>query len=369
MSKLINSLCVLISASVIAYTPLAYSAEKTKETQSSSAKKPAAKPKKTAASPPKKALKTTASNKKTTKTSSAKNTKAKQSKVTYTSRKSNVSKLAIANARQDVQVTRTIAARMDANNPGVQSSGVLVLNQQSGEVLYEKNADSIIPIASITKLMTAMVVLDAHLPLNELISITEADIDTLKNTSSRLSVGTTLTRGEMLLLALMSSENRAASTLSHHFPGGKDAFIRKMNEKAQQLGMRNSRFYDSTGLNPSNVSSARELGLMVKAAQRYPEIHQFSTSSEYSFASNKNGSMLTFRNTNPLVKDSDWDIGVSKTGFINEAGRCIVMQAMINGKPVIIVLMDSSGKYTRIGDAQRIRKWMETSPLAKLRAG
>ncbi|QZA80009.1 D-alanyl-D-alanine endopeptidase [Deefgea piscis] len=366
MSKLINSLCVLISASVIAYTPLAYSAEKTKETPSSSAKKTT---KKATTSAQKKPSKTTASKKKTTKTSSAKTNKTNKSKVTYTSRKSNVSKLAIANARQDVQVTRTIAARMDADNPGVQSSGVLVLNQQSGEVLYEKNADSIIPIASITKLMTAMVVLDARLPLNELISITEADIDTLKNTSSRLSVGTTLTRGEMLLLALMSSENRAASTLSHHFPGGKDAFIRKMNEKAQQLGMRNSRFYDSTGLNPSNVSSARELGLMVKAAQRYPEIHQFSTSSEYTFASNKNGSMMTFRNTNPLVKDSDWDIGVSKTGFINEAGRCIVMQAMINGKPVVIVLMDSNGKYTRIGDAQRIRKWIETSPLAKLRAG
>ncbi|WP_203564227.1 serine hydrolase [Deefgea sp. CFH1-16] len=310
MSKLINSLCVLISASVIAYTPLAYSAEKTKENPSSSAKKTT---KKTTTSTQKKPSKTTASHKKTTKINSAKSNK---TKVTYTSRKSNVSKLAIANARQDVQVTRTIAARMDADNPGVQSSGVLVLNQQSGEVLYEKNADSIIPIASITKLMTAMVVLDAHLPLNELISITEADIDTLKNTSSRLSVGTTLTRGEMLLLALMSSENRAASTLSHHFPGGKEAFIRKMNEKAQQLGMRNSRFYDSTGLTPNNVSSARELALMVKAAQRYPEIHQFSTSSEYTFASNKNGSMLTFRNTNPLVKDSDWDIGVSKTGLL-----------------------------------------------------
>ncbi|MGL6041683.1 MAG: D-alanyl-D-alanine endopeptidase, partial [Deefgea sp.] len=290
-------------------------------------------------------------------------------KVTYTSRNRNISKAAIADARKEVQVTRAVAARLDPSNPGLQSSGVLILNEQSGEVLYEKNADNIIPIASITKLMTAMVVLDSRLPLNELISITDADVDSLKNTSSRLQVGTTLTRGEMLLLALMSSENRAASALGHHYPGGKDAFLRKMNEKAAQLGMRNSRFYDSTGLTPNNVSTPRELALMVKAAQRYPEIHQFSTSSEYTFASNMRGNLLTYRNTNPLVKDTDWDIGVSKTGFINEAGRCIVMQANINNKPVVMILMDSDGKYTRIGDVQRVRKWIEMNHVAKLRAG
>ena len=362
MSKLINSLCILISASVIAYTPLSFAATSTKESKSTSSAKTTSSQKKASKTKSKKP-----NNSKTSLASSKKKTT--KSKVTYTSRSKNISSAAIADARKDVQVTRTVAARIDPNNPGLQSSGILIQNAQNGEVLFEKNADNVIPIASITKLMTAMVVLDAHLPLNELISITEADVDSLKNTSSRLSVGTTLTRGEMLLLALMSSENRAASALSHHYPGGKEAFLRKMNEKAAQLGMRNSRFYDSTGLTPNNVSTPRELALMVKAAQRYPEIHQFSTSSEYTFASNMRGNMLTFRNTNPLVKDADWDIGVSKTGFINEAGRCIVMQSIINKKPVVIILMDSNGKYTRIGDVQRVRKWLESNQFAKLRAG
>jgi len=362
MSKLINSLCMLISASVIAYTPLSFAASSSKENKSTSSAKKSSNKKSTATAKSK-----NTSNSKTANTT--KNNTSKTSKVTYTSRNKNITKAAIADARKDVQVTRAVAARIDPDNPGLQSTGVLILNEQNSEVLYEKNADNIIPIASITKLMTAMVVLDARLPLNELISITDADVDSLKNTSSRLQVGTTLTRGEMLLLALMSSENRAASALGHHFPGGKDAFLRKMNEKAAQLGMRNTRFYDSTGLTPQNVSTPRELALMVKAAQRYPEIHQFSTSSEYSFASNMRGNILTYRNTNPLVKDTDWDIGISKTGFINEAGRCIVMQATINNKPVVIVLMDSNGKYTRIGDVQRVRKWIESNQFAKLRAG
>lgn len=362
MSKLINSLCMLISASVIAYAPLSFAAANSKESKSTNSKQATASKKKASQN------KTNTAAKSKTATTLSKKTTPK-TKITYTTRKSSISNAAIADARKEVQVTRTIAARIDPNNPGLQSAGILILNEQSGEVLFEKNADNIIPIASITKLMTAMVVLDAHLPLNELISISDADVDSLKNTSSRLSVGTTLTRGEMLLLALMSSENRAASALSHHYPGGREAFIRKMNEKALQLGMRNSRFYDSTGLTPHNVSSPRELALMVKAAQRYPEIHQFSTSSEYTFSSNMRGNMLTFRNTNPLVKDADWDIGVSKTGFINEAGRCIVMQATINNTPVVMVLMDSNGKYTRIGDVQRVRKWIESNPMAKLRAG
>ncbi|MDW5415211.1 MULTISPECIES: D-alanyl-D-alanine endopeptidase [unclassified Iodobacter] len=255
------------------------------------------------------------------------------------------------------------------DNPGVQSTGVLVLNEQSGEIMFEKNADAVTPIASITKLMTAMVTLDAQLPLNELLTISQADIDTLKNTSSRLTVGTTLTRGELLLLALMASENRAAAALARTFPAGQATFIRKMNEKAQSLGMRTSRFYDSTGLTPNNVSTPRELALMVKAAHRYPEIHDFTTSSEYSFVSNQTGRNLAFHNTNPLVKAEDWTIGVSKTGFINEAGRCLVMQATINGTPVVIVLLDSNGKYTRIGDAQRVRKWIETTSASKSRAG
>ena len=280
----------------------------------------------------------------------------------------NVAKRAIASARRDVRLARTSAIPSTLEHPGVQSAGVLVINQKTGEVIYEKNADTITPIASITKLMTAMVVLDAKLPLNELISISEEDLDTLKGTGSRLAPGTTLTRGEMLLLALMSSENRAASALSRHYPGGHDAFIRAMNVKAASLGMYHSKFFDSTGLNPRNVSNARELAMMVQAARRYPEIREFSTSSEYTLTSNL-GKQLTFRNTNPLVRDEQWEIGLSKTGFISEAGRCLVMQAKIDGTPVVMVLMDSNGKYTRVGDAQRVRKWMETSPLAKLRAG
>lgn len=280
-----------------------------------------------------------------------------------------VSSRAIANARRDVRIARTSARPTTLEHPGVQSAGALVINQLTGEVIYEKNADAITPIASITKLMTAMVVLDAKLPLNELLPISEEDVDKLKGTSSRLSPGVTLTRGEMLLLALMSSENRAASALSRHYPGGRDAFVAAMNAKAASLGMARSRFYDSSGLNPNNVSTARELAQMVKAAREYPEIHQFSTSSEYSLTSSRNGRTLAFHNTNPLVKNDNWEIGLSKTGYINEAGHCIVMQAKINDTPVVMVLMDSTGKYTRIGDAQRVRRWLETSPVAKLRAG
>ncbi|NHQ87756.1 peptidase S11 [Iodobacter sp. HSC-16F04] len=303
-----------------------------------------------------------ASKKSNTKTSNKSESVAKQGNKHVTSR-------AIANARKDVSISRALALSTTLDNPGVQSAGVLVLNEQNGEIMYEKNADSLTPIASITKLMTAMVTLDAQLPLNELLTISQADVDTLKNTSSRLTVGTTLTRGELLLLALMASENRAASALARTFPAGQAVFIRKMNEKALSLGMKNSRFYDSTGLTPNNVSTPRELALMVKAAHRYPEIHDFTTSSEYSFISNQSGRNMAFHNTNPLVKEVDWNIGVSKTGFINEAGRCLVMQATINGTPVVIVLLDSNGKYTRIGDAQRVRKWIETTSLSKSRAG
>lgn len=289
-------------------------------------------------------------------------------KVVRKSGKKNVARRAIANARSNIQLSRASARPMLLEHPGLQSAGALIINQLSGDVIYEKNADTITPMASITKLMTAMVVLDANLPLNELISISSEDFDTLKGTSSRLAAGTTLTRGEMLLLALMSSENRAASALSRHYPGGHGAFIRAMNQKAASLGMSHSKFFDATGLNPGNVSTARELALMVKAARAYPEIQQFSTSTEYHLTTPR-GQVLTFRNTNPLVKSDDWEIGLSKTGYISEAGRCLVMQTKINGAPVIMVLMDSDGKYTRIGDAQRVRKWMETSPAAKLHAG
>jgi serine-type D-Ala-D-Ala endopeptidase (penicillin-binding protein 7) len=349
----IFSCCTLVAALGLTAPAIAAANTDHKTVTKSSAKKSTPQASKAKAS---KTNKVAAKNKSAKKTASKSNSK-------------HISSRAIANARKDVSVSRALAMSTTLDNPGVQSVGVLVLNEQNGEIMYEKNADTLTPIASITKLMTAMVTLDAQLPLNELLTISQADIDTLKNTTSRLTVGTTLTRGELLLLALMASENRAASALARTFPAGQAVFIRKMNEKAQSLGMRNSRFYDSTGLTPNNVSTPRELALMVKAAHRYPEIHDFTTSSEYSFVSNQSGRSLAFHNTNPLVKEVDWNIGLSKTGFINEAGRCLVMQATINGTPVVIVLLDSNGRYTRIGDAQRVRKWIETTSVSKSRAG
>ena len=311
----------------------------------------------------------TVSSQKTGKTakSSAKKTPPKAAK--KSANRQQIKKNAIANARKSVHVTRVIARPITLESPGLSSSAALIMHERTGEVLYQKNPDELAPIASITKLMTAMVVLDAQLPLNELLTISQEDVDTLKNTSSRLAIGTTLTRGELLLLSLMSSENRAASALSRHFPGGRDQFIRKMNEKATSIGMPRSRFFDATGLTPNNVSTPRELAILVKTAHEYPEIHQFSTSSEYNFVSNLNGRTQSFHNTNPLVNSQAWEIGLSKTGYINEAGRCLVMQATINDAPVVMVLLDSNGKYTRVGDAQRIRKWLETTSAHNSRAG
>ncbi|XZG71620.1 D-alanyl-D-alanine endopeptidase [Chitinibacteraceae bacterium HSL-7] len=280
-----------------------------------------------------------------------------------TTQQTNVAGKATRDARSQVNASH---ANVMQSVPGVQSSGVLVLNESNGEVIYQKNADTVAPIASITKLMTAMVVLDAAQPMNELLTVEHDDVDTLKNTTSRLAVGTRLTRAEMLLLALMSSENRAASALSRHYPGGRSAFVARMNAKARQIGMTSTVFFDATGLTPSNVSTARDLARMVSAARHYPEIHHFSTASEYAFTSNLSGREMQFRNTNPLVRDENWTIGVSKTGYINEAGRCLVMQALISETPVVMVLLDSQGKQTRIGDANRVRKWLENNPYAKL---
>jgi D-alanyl-D-alanine endopeptidase (penicillin-binding protein 7) len=283
-------------------------------------------------------------------------------------RKEIVSK-AIAQARSRAKVRQVSAIGSTLYSPGIQSAGALVINEHSGQVIYEKNASHIVPIASITKVMTAMVVLDAHLPMNELLTITEEDIDRVKKTNSRLTIGTKLTRAEMLLLALMSSENRASSALSRAYPGGQSAFVQAMNHKAQTLGMKHTHFNDATGLNSGNVSTAHDLSLMVSAAHRYPEIHQFSTSMQYAFVSNVSGNELVFRNTNPLTRHNDWHIGMSKTGYISEAGKCLVMQALINNAPVVIVLLASSGKHTRVLDAQRIKRWMEADPQALLNAG
>lgn len=255
----------------------------------------------------------------------------------------------------------------DTHLPGdlrLASSKALIVNQSTGETLYAKSTNVATPIASITKLMTAMVMLDMHLPMDEMLTVADADVDTLKNTTSRLRVGTTLSRQEMLQLALMSSENRAASVLARTTPVGVAAFVAAMNRKAQELGMSNSHFADPTGLNSENVSTAEDLVKMVKAAYQYDAIRQSSTSQAYQVPIPGVRSLVEFRNTNLLVRQGEWDIGLSKTGYISEAGRCLVMQAKIAAQPLIIVLLDSYGKNTRIGDAQRIRKWIESARTA-----
>jgi len=249
----------------------------------------------------------------------------------------------------------------DAQHLALQSSAVLVQDQATGAVLFEKNSNSVLPIASITKLMTAMVSLDAQPNLSEMLTIGDEDVDLLKGTRSRLKVGTQLSREEMMRLALMSSENRAASALSRHYPGGRPAFIRAMNLKAKSIGLNDTRFEDPTGLTSANVSSPRDLARMVDAAHQYPLIREFSTTSDGEF--NVAGRVQQFNNTNMLVKNSTWEIGLSKTGYINEAGKCLVMQAWLNNKPIIIVLLDSWGKMTRIADAQRIKRWIESAAL------
>lgn len=266
---------------------------------------------------------------------------------------------------QDNELSSAVLKR--TASPKLRSAIALIYDENGARALYSKNADTIAPIASITKLMTAMIVLDAQLPLDEEISISVQDIDTLKGTHSRMHPGMTLTRGELLRLALMSSENRAAAALARTYPGGTPAALAKMNEKAHELGMRNTRFLDPTGLNSGNVSTAQDLVKMVQAAQSYELIHRFTTTSSH-IVDVAGYRPMRFNNTNPLVKSTSWDINVSKTGYISEAGRCLVMQATIKQRPVVIVLLDSNGKQTRVGDANRIKKWMESAYSPRTRS-
>lgn len=243
----------------------------------------------------------------------------------------------------------------------LRSASVLVVDQGTGEPLYAKNPQVEVPIASITKLMTAMVSLDAGLPLHEEITLTADDVDRLKGTGSRLKLGATLTREELLHLALIASENRAAAALSRAYPGGRAAFVAAMNRKAAQLGMHHTRFVDGTGLSSDNRSTAADLVKLVDVAYRYPLIRKISTTGSYDLTlpASKRMRHIAFNNTNLLTRKEDWEIGVSKTGYISEAGHCLVMQARIAGQKVIIVLLDSWGKLSRIGDANRIRQWLE----------
>ena len=239
-------------------------------------------------------------------------------------------------------------------------SGVaLVLDQDTNEVLFSKNPRAVLPIASLTKLMTAMIVTGAEQPLDEMITITDDDIDTEKGSRSRLRVGTTLRREEMLHLALMSSENRAAHALGRNYPGGLSAFVAAMNRKARALGMSDTHYVEPTGLSSQNQSSARDLATLVKAAHEVPIIRELSTSPE--FMVEVGNRPVQFRTTNGLVKSPEWDIGLQKTGYISEAGRCLVMQAKLAGRHLIMVFLDSAGKYSRIGDAERVRRWITAS--------
>jgi D-alanyl-D-alanine endopeptidase (penicillin-binding protein 7) len=237
------------------------------------------------------------------------------------------------------------------------SAAALVEDQETGKRLIQKQATAILPIASITKLMTAMVVLDTARDLNELITIETGDIDTLRHSRSRLPVGTQLMRKDVMLLALMASDNRSAHALGRTYPGGTEACVAAMNAKARSLGLLETRFEDSTGLSSSNVSSARDLVRLVDTAYQYDLIREFTTCKKAFI--NTGWRSLEFSNTNLLVRNSAWQIGLSKTGFTGEAGRCLVMQANVAQRPVLIVLLDSQGKMTRIGDANRIKRWLE----------
>ncbi|MEP7313809.1 MAG: D-alanyl-D-alanine endopeptidase [Pseudomonadota bacterium] len=254
-----------------------------------------------------------------------------------------------------------LAVAAPGKTPDVRSQAVLVMDRDNSAVLYSQQADLVAPIASITKLMTALVILDGKQPLNETITVTDADRIRGRGAASRIPIGAKLRRGDLLRLALMSSENRAAHVLGRNYPGGEAVFVRTMNAKAKALGMTQSRFVDPSGLSSDNVASSRDLAKLIIAASRSPVIREYSTGTQYAVKVGKK--MLEFHNTNVLVRDPNWDISVQKTGYISEAGQCLVLQARIAGRDVVIVLLNSFGKYTRVADARRIRQWMEHRPV------
>lgn len=243
----------------------------------------------------------------------------------------------------------------------LKSSVALVVDQDTREVLFSKNDQAVLPIASITKLMTGVLISEAQLPSEEMITITQDDVDTEKHSSSRLRVGVSLPRGELLHLALMSSENRAAHALGRTYPGGLDTFVAMMNAKARTLNMRDTRYVEPTGLSSSNQSSARDLALLVSYAYNDPQLRQLTTSPEH--VVEVGNRTMQFNTTNRLVRNPDWEIGLQKTGYISEAGQCLVMQAKIAGRKLIMVFLDSAGKLSRIGDAERVRRWVEATQV------
>jgi len=241
----------------------------------------------------------------------------------------------------------------------LRSSVALVIDQDTQEVLLRKNDNAVLPIASLTKLMTGLVIAESNLPSAEMITITQDDVDTEKGSSSRLAVGSVLSRGDLMHLSLMSSENRAAHALGRTFPGGMEAFVARMNARAQQLGMRDTRYVEPTGLSSRNQSSAHDLATLVAAAYKEPVLRELSTSPGREVEVGRR--VLQYNNTNRLVKNPQWDIGLQKTGYISEAGQCLVMQAQVSGRKLIMVFLDSAGKLSRIADAERVRRWLESS--------
>lgn len=287
-----------------------------------------------------------------------KNISAPKSKRTTTQ----LSKKAIQTPRS-ISLARQKAAShpvLSLKEPALHSDSVLVYDEAFDNVVFEKNANQVKPIASLTKLMSAMVFLDAGLPMDKEIAITEEDVDTMRNSSSRLAVGSVLKRDELLRLSLMSSENRATSALSRtSYPGGKAAFVAKMNQKARSIGMYNTRYEDPTGLDENNVSTASDLLKLVRAAYNYSTIRDYSTTACYHVWPEGLGKQLEYKNSNCLVRDGDWDIALSKTGFIREAGKCLVMRTQIAHRPFVFVLLDSDSTSERTQDAEHLRKWIE----------
>lgn len=301
-----------------------------------------------------KTKKATASKKAVVKKNTTKKAVAKKVSKQTIKRRPAVSRLPRVNIPQVVQVQTDHTGGLIL--PGV--SAYAVASQRTGQIVAGNRIDSVMPIASITKLMTAMVTLDGKQPLDEILTIEDDDVDRLKGSSSRLPVGTRLSRADMLHLALMSSENRAASALARYYPGGRRAFVNAMNIKARLIGLTDTHFLDSTGLNPGNVSSPRDLVKMVRAGAGYDVIRNFSTDTErYMRVGSR---LLHYRNTNSIVREGEWPVDLSKTGYIREAGHCVVMQARIRSEPVIIVLMDAGSTGTRTVEARKVKHWLET---------
>jgi D-alanyl-D-alanine endopeptidase (penicillin-binding protein 7) len=298
-----------------------------------------------------------------------------------TSRKASSTTVKPAKIAAKKKIVRTPAAAEIAANPSfgqaaglhrvsdpldLKSSVALVIDQDTSEVLFSKNDQAVLPIASLTKLMTGLIVSEARLPMDEMVRIEQEDVDTEKGSRSRLNVGTSLTRGELLHLALMSSENRAAHALGRTYPGGLQAFVGQMNAKAQSLGMKDTRYVEPTGLSSKNQSSAWDLATLVNVAHGNVTLRELSTSPSHEVEVGHR--TLQFNTTNRLVKSPSWDIGLQKTGYISEAGQCLVMQAKVAGRKLIMVFLDSAGKLSRIADAERIRRWVEASDDRKRRA-